>query len=210
MTKKQIVTFMENLVHKRFTKEELENKLSIFFNEEINLAEHNVECDVDKHFIFDCTKGDFDIWYLSTQKELLYITEVACDVIHTDKGLKTLVNKQLELNENMEQELCRVVANAGGLIRTDNNKDKTTIYGFTMDDYYGNNVEKKILAVTNFIGIEENENLGILLGHIDETLEGMTDEEILELDEWETIFGGEILQNATLYNLCESIYEYIK
>ena len=33
----------------------------------------------------------------------------------------------------------------------------------------------------------------------DTTLDGMTDEEILELEDWHTIFGGQILSNATLY-----------
>ena len=37
----------------------------------------------------------------------------------------------------------------------------------------------------------------------------MTDEAILEMDEWYTMFGGYVLSNATLYNLCENIEEYL-
>ena len=41
------------------------------------------------------------------------------------------------------------------------------------------------------------------------TLGGMTDDEILELDDWYTMFGGHIMSNATLYNICENIEEYL-
>ena len=37
----------------------------------------------------------------------------------------------------------------------------------------------------------------------------MTDDEILELDDWYTMFGGHIMSNATLYNICENIEEYL-
>jgi hypothetical protein len=91
------------------------------------------------------------------------------------------------------------------LIRTDNDIDKSTIYAFVFDDYFTNYTEKKVLAVSVF----EGRYVGVLVGENNETLEGMTDEAILEMDEWYTIFGGYLLSNATLYNLCENIEEYL-
>jgi hypothetical protein len=91
------------------------------------------------------------------------------------------------------------------LIRTDNDIDKSTLYAFVFDDYFTNYTEKKVLAVAVF----EGRYVGVLVGENNETLEGMTDEAILELDEWYTIFGGYLLSNATLYNLCENIEEYL-
>jgi hypothetical protein len=91
------------------------------------------------------------------------------------------------------------------LIRTDNDTDKSTIYAFVFDDYFTNYTEKKVLAVAVF----EGRYVGVLVGENNETLEGMTDDAILEMDEWYTIFGGYLLSNATLYNLCENIEEYL-
>jgi hypothetical protein len=84
--KKTIIYFIENLPHKRFTKEQLEELLSNFFNAEITLCDMTNEWDNDYRVSFDVNDNDFgyisfDIWYLKTRRkeERMYITEVAYD-----------------------------------------------------------------------------------------------------------------------------------
>ena len=85
-------------------------------------------------------------------------------------------------------------------------KDYETMdWAYLFDDYFTYYEEKRVLAVTIF----EGRSIGVLLGANNETLDGMTDDAILEADEWYTIFGGYLLSNATLYNLCENIEEYL-
>jgi hypothetical protein len=110
------------------------------------------------------------------------------------------------INQDMNNILCGILKSTEKeLIRTDNDTDKSTIYAFVFDDYLTNYTEKKVLAVAVF----EGRYVGVLIGENNETLEGMTDEAILEMDEWYTIFGGYLSSNATLYNLCENIEEYL-
>jgi hypothetical protein len=88
--KKTIIYFIENLPHKRFTKEELEELLSNFFNAKITLSEATNEWDGDYRVTFDVNDNDFgyiffDIWYLELRKSIdfpnggMYITEVSYD-----------------------------------------------------------------------------------------------------------------------------------
>ena len=76
---------MEKLVHKRTTKNYLEEFLSSYFNHPISLVEDTNDFDADYRFSFyveDEELGEilFDIWYLITRKsEDLYITEVGYD-----------------------------------------------------------------------------------------------------------------------------------
>ncbi len=132
----------------------------------------------------------------------------------TDKQiakLQVLTADAMDLNIRMEKQLVEIVNECGGenkLIRTDiqreNEKWRTTIYGHIFDESLDRNTEERIMAVTVF----EN-NLAVLFGAEYEVFGDMTDKEILELDNWHTIFGGMIMSNATLYNLCENITEYI-
>jgi hypothetical protein len=122
------------------------------------------------------------------------------------QDLSNSIQAVLNINQDMNNILCGILKSTEKeLIRTDNDTDKSTIYAFVFDDYLTNYTEKKVLAVAVF----EGRYVGVLIGENNETLEGMTDEEILEMDEWYTIFGGYLSSNATLYNLCENIEEYL-
>ena len=127
------------------------------------------------------------------------------------EDLKSLTQKTYDLNSEMEKKLVEIVNECGGenkLIRTDiqrvNENLRTTIYGYLFDEGLDKTTEHRIMAITIF----ENE-LAVLFGEEYEVFGDMTDEEILELDSWHSIFGGLIMSNATLYNLCENIAEYI-
>ena len=122
------------------------------------------------------------------------------------QDLSNSIQGVLNLNQDMNNILVGIIKSTEKeLIRTDNDIDKSTIYAFVFDDYFTNYTEKKVLAVAVF----EGRYVGALVGENNETLEGMTDEAILEMDEWYTMFGGYVLSNATLYNLCENIEEYL-
>ena len=88
--KKCIIYFIESIVHKRFTKEMLEELLSNFFNAKITLCEATNEWDGDYRVTFDVNDNDFgyiffDIWYLELRKSIdypnggIYIIEVGYD-----------------------------------------------------------------------------------------------------------------------------------
>ena len=103
----------------------------------------------------------------------------------------------------MNKALVDYVRKQGGLVRTYNfNLTHDNIYGYAFD--YDTDVtrEFRVGAVAVF---NNGENLCII-----EDIFGCdsTDEELLESDEWLYVFGGEVLQNATLYNLCAFIEEY--
>ena len=122
------------------------------------------------------------------------------------QDLSNSIQGVLNLNQDMNNILVGIIKSTEKeLIRTDNDTDKSTLYAFVFDDYFTNYTEKKVLAVAVF----EGRYVGVLVGENNETLEGMTDEAILEMDEWYTMFGGYVLSNATLYNLCENIEEYL-
>ena len=132
------------------------------------------------------------------------------------EDLKSLTQKTYDLNSEMEKKLVEIVNECGGenkLIRTDiqrvNENLRTTIYGYLFDEGLDKTTEHRIMAITIFENdIFENE-LAVLFGEEYEVFGDMTDEEILELDSWHSIFGGLIMSNVTLYNLCENIAEYI-
>lgn len=122
------------------------------------------------------------------------------------QDLSNSIQAVLNLNQDMNNILVGILKSTGKkLIRTDDDTDKSSIYAYLFDDYFTYYEEKRVLAVTIF----EGRFIGVLLIEDDTTLDGMTDDEILELDNWYTMFGGYILSNATLYNLCENIEEYL-
>jgi hypothetical protein len=122
------------------------------------------------------------------------------------QDLSNSIQAVMNLNQDMNNILVGILKSTGKeLIRTDNDFPQSTIYAIVFDDYFTNYTEKKVLAVAVF----EGRYVGVLVGENDETLDGMTDDEILEMDDWYTIFGGHLLSNATLYNLCENIEEYL-
>lgn len=122
------------------------------------------------------------------------------------QDLSNSIQGVLNLNQDMNNILVGILKSTGKeLIRTDNDANKSTIYAFIFDDYFTNYTEKKVLAVAVF----EGRYVGVLVGENNETLDGMTDDAILEMEEWYTMFGGYVMSNATLYNLCENIEEYL-
>ena len=122
------------------------------------------------------------------------------------QDLSNSIQAVLNLNQDMNNILVGILKSTDKkLIRTDDDTDKSSIYAYLFDDYFTYYEEKRVLAVTIF----EGRFIGVLLIEDDTTLDGMTDDEILELDNWYTMFGGYLLSNATLYNLCENIEEYL-
>lgn len=122
------------------------------------------------------------------------------------QDLSNSIQAVMNINQDMNNILVGILKSTEKeLIRTDNDVDKSTIYAFVFDDYFTTYTEKKVLAVAVF----EGRYVGVLIGENNETLDGMTDDAILEMDEWYTMFGGYVLSNATLYNLCENIEEYL-
>lgn len=122
------------------------------------------------------------------------------------QDLSNSIQAVLNINQDMNTILCGILKSTGKkLIRTDDDEHKSSIYAYVFDDYCDYYVEKRVLAVTIF----EGRFIGVLLIEDDTTLDGMSDDEILELDNWYTIFGGQLISNATLYNLCENIEEYL-
>lgn len=122
------------------------------------------------------------------------------------QDLSNSIQAVLNLNQDMNNILVGILKSTEKkIIRTDDDADKSTIYAFVFDDYFENYTERKVIAVTIF----EGRFIGVLLGANNETLDGMTDDAILEADEWYTIFGGYLSSNGTLYNLCENIEEYL-
>ena len=125
----------------------------------------------------------------------------------------TELAKEVEnLNEKMHAEIVKFLKEHNRLVRTDRNETKSSrddmpsnIYVISMDS--GElNTEKRVLAVAIF----EDEQVAVLPAFSDnETIKGMTDQEVLDCDDWEWINDGFVLQNATLWSICENIEEYV-
>ena len=82
----EVIDFLEQLVHNRFSMESLNKKLSDFFGEPIEVKETNSEDLADYNLIFNLEREDqygyFDIYMLPMRREgfdgsTMYITEVA-------------------------------------------------------------------------------------------------------------------------------------
>jgi hypothetical protein len=88
--KNSIISYMESLVHKRYTKQTLEQSLFDFFGKKVTLCNGTNDWDEDYRVMF-LVKDDilnhifFDIWYLELRKTTnfpdggMYITEVGYD-----------------------------------------------------------------------------------------------------------------------------------
>lgn len=127
--------------------------------------------------------------------------------------LKNFCEKTMEMNKEMHDALVEMVNKNGGLIRTESNvlkgSSKNDIYGFVFDEETEMTVEHPIIAVATW---ENGTVLGVLFDFTDgnTTWESESDEDILEDDGWYSLDGGMVLQNATLYNLCENLWQYAK
>lgn len=116
--------------------------------------------------------------------------------------LDECLDDTIKLNEKMTETLVGIIGD--DVIRTDNDKDKSTIFAFVFDEDLEHYREEKISAIAVF----EGNVVGLLInGNID--LSDVSDDDLLESDDWYSINGGYILINATLYNICENIREYI-
>jgi hypothetical protein len=116
------------------------------------------------------------------------------------------------LNEKMHEDIVQFLKEHNGLVRTDNaeRRDKELplcdrIYTISMDGDDEPNTEKEVLAVALF----GEDQVAVLPNLGDETISGMTDQEVLDCDNWEWIYGGYTLQNATLTSICECIEQYV-
>ena len=127
--------------------------------------------------------------------------------------LKDDVKSVIELNKQMHADIVEFLKQHNGLVRTDNTERRDmglslcdTIYTISMDGDDEPNTEKRVLAVALF----GEDQVAVLPDLSDnETILGMTDQEVLDCDNWEWIYGGYVLQNATLTSICECIEEYV-
>lgn len=126
--------------------------------------------------------------------------------------LKDNVKAVVELNDKMHEDIVEFLKQHNGLVRTDNAEriDKELplcdqIYTISIDGDYEPNTEKEVLAVALF----GEDQVAVLPNLGDETISGLTDQEVLDCDNWEWIKGGYTLQNATLTSICECIEQYV-
>lgn len=126
---------------------------------------------------------------------------------------QSFCKKMDNLNKKMYDALVEMVNENGGLIRTEPNNDLSTdnIYGIVWDESptMQKNVEHPIVAVATW---ENGTVLGVLFDFTDgkTTWKNESDEELLEDDDWVTIYGGYVLPSPTLYALCETLWQYAK
>jgi hypothetical protein len=127
--------------------------------------------------------------------------------------LKDRVKEVVELNKQMHADIVEFLKQHNGLVRTDNTERRDmglslcdNIYTISMDGDDEPNTEKRVLAVALF----GEDQVAVLPDLSDnETILGMTDQEVLDCDNWEWVYGGYTLQNATLTSICECIEEYV-
>ena len=155
-----------------------------------------------------------EVKYVHQLQHILLTLGVNIDItipeamVNYNSKLKQLGQEANDLNWKMYDELVIFVEKHGGLIRTDNYERKkkcANIYVISMDGDDTLNTEKRVMAVALFeTGLAVLPELSFV-----ETIKGMTDQEVLDCDNWEWIYGGYVQQNATLYNLCEAIEQYV-
>jgi len=123
--------------------------------------------------------------------------------------LQKNVQSVIELNRKMHADIVDFLKEHNGFVRTDNTERRDLIYNIyviSMDGDDEPNTEKRVLAVALF-GEGQVAVLPALSRY--ETINGMTDQEVLDCNNWELIFGGYVLQNATLCSICECIEQYV-
>ena len=97
------------------------------------------------------------------------------------------------LSEEIGKALVEFVNSKGGKIDTSNDVDNDTLYAFVWDEVNERFCEKRVVEV----GVSEN----ILYVKVDIPF--------LDEDDIYFIFGGFVLVNATLYNICDALEQYV-
>ena len=127
--------------------------------------------------------------------------------------LSECIQDTINLNQKMVDclvDIIKSVNEENKLIRVDKRTNtqgvfRSQIYAYVFDMGLEQVTEELVSAIAVF----EDNDVGVLLCGGEISLDSLTDEEILELDDWYTIVGGNLICNATLYNICENIDEYI-
>lgn len=127
--------------------------------------------------------------------------------------LSECIQDTINLNQKMVGCLVGIIESVNEenkLIRVDRRINiqgvyRSQIYAYVFDMGLEQVTEELVSAIAVF----EDNDIGVLLCGGEISLDSLTDEEILELDDWYTIGGGNLICNATLYNICENIEEYI-
>ena len=131
--------------------------------------------------------------------------------------LKNLIDKANKLNDEMYDALVRLIKQQGvvdyngipaSIVRTDYREQKVPkdlIYAILMEGDDAENEEYNVLAVAVF----GEDMLAVLVDMGEETIVDVSSNELAHLDTWYTIKGGYVLQNATLYSICECISQYL-
>ena len=127
--------------------------------------------------------------------------------------LSECIQDTINLNQKMVDclvDIIKSVNEENKLIRVDKRINiqgvfRSQIYAYVFDMGLEQVTEELVSAIAVF----EDNDIGVLLCGGQITLDSLTDEEILELDDWYTIGGGNLICNATLYNICENIDEYL-
>lgn len=101
--------------------------------------------------------------------------------------LNQLTQEVIDLSDRMIDAVTRFVNEHGGFIDTSDDSYKTTIYGYVFNDNLERCEEVKVDSVKV----------------IDDTLCIVTSQATY------VVIGGYVLVNATMYNLCEAIHEYV-
>jgi hypothetical protein len=128
--------------------------------------------------------------------------------------LVNLVSEVSDISTKMHNAVVELLKENGGIIRTDNNERMlcgkqfcSTVYAITQKDDDEPLSEKRVLAVA-LIGEEQ---VAVLTESCKgETIKGLTDQELLNLDRWEWVNGGFVHKTATLESICECIEEYLQ
>lgn len=124
------------------------------------------------------------------------------------KEIESLRNKANKLADEMHNALVEFVKENGGFINTDyrHRKDKgcDPIFGFFYDDFKCLTEEDFVMAVK----VEDNALYVLLTNDEGEYFED--GDRANDDDRWYSIFGGYICQLQTLYNLCDTLHQYVE
>lgn len=127
--------------------------------------------------------------------------------IHDD-DLSGYCDKADNLTSKMIDAVTRIVKQYG-IIRTYDTKQKSPIHAYIYDYNLERVDEYKILAITTF-----DDCLAILpvieAKTYDINLNGVSDEDLLENEVWQTVTNGDVCLLSTMYEICSNLKEYLK